>query len=222
MPTSLEPTLAAPDRESKQPERDSFVAHRPRARSPASRLRRFAAGTDHALIGAHAFSARSPLFTRCSLGCSSPPADERRQTKATATTARTFDCGAILDSPPPLSRSYMQTRPPPSATRPSPSSTGPTAAPWRRSMGCRTRVPSRPTSAARALQRTTALRPALTPWLASPRASPAPMACASRRPAYAPAVLSVMSGVGGCAAAVPASHTTVTLHPLADGATDGA
>ena len=38
---------------------------------------------------------------------------------------------------------------------------------------------------------------------------------------YAPAVVSVMSGVGGCAAEVPASHTTVTLHPLSDGSTDG-
>ena len=39
---------------------------------------------------------------------------------------------------------------------------------------------------------------------------------------YAPAVVSVMSGVGGCASPVPASDTTVTLHPLADGSTDGA
>ncbi len=38
---------------------------------------------------------------------------------------------------------------------------------------------------------------------------------------YAPAVVSVMSGVGGCVPEVPASHTTVTLHPLADGSTDG-
>ena len=38
---------------------------------------------------------------------------------------------------------------------------------------------------------------------------------------YASAVVSVMSGVGGCVPEVPASHTTVTLHPLADGATDG-
>lgn len=38
---------------------------------------------------------------------------------------------------------------------------------------------------------------------------------------YAPAVVSVMSGVGGCAAEVPASHTTVTLRPLAGGSTDG-
>jgi hypothetical protein len=38
---------------------------------------------------------------------------------------------------------------------------------------------------------------------------------------YAPAVLSVMSGVGGCVPAVDASHTTVTLHPLSDASTDG-
>ena len=38
---------------------------------------------------------------------------------------------------------------------------------------------------------------------------------------YAPAVVSVMSGLGGCTPEVPVSHTTVTLHPLADGSTDG-
>src|SRR5204863_8093182 len=38
---------------------------------------------------------------------------------------------------------------------------------------------------------------------------------------YAPAIVSVMSGVGGCVTEVPASHTTVTLLPLADGSTDG-
>src|SRR3954463_9768772 len=41
------------------------------------------------------------------------------------------------------------------------------------------------------------------------------------QPGYAPAVVSIMSGVGGCVSEVPASHTTVTLHALADGSTDG-
>ena len=31
---------------------------------------------------------------------------------------------------------------------------------------------------------------------------------------YAPAVVSVMSGVGGCTPEMPESHTTVTLHPI--------